>query len=252
MDQTEIHERINESFLELDERWKKNEEKIDALVVERDELSISRDFLLAIYRGTTPEDLAESYERISAMQVQFDRHFLENDPDCVAGSEVLNEEAEGKRTGRAATPIARWVDKPLWNLFTLALKYSQQTLGDMVAYQMSTMIRSWDYTIREQLNEEEARLRRIWDQTQDGSFDEAVEAAQNPTYQEGQTHQELPGVVGENYHMNAHLAVMSCVQARQNLAELDRIRDRKARSWREMVNDNLTEIYNGKPREGHS
>ena len=67
MDQTEIHERINESFLELDERWKKNEEKIDALVVERDELSISRDLLLAIYRGTMPEDLAESYERISAM-----------------------------------------------------------------------------------------------------------------------------------------------------------------------------------------
>ena len=227
LDQNDVHERIYKSYLDIDDKQRKIEEKIDALVVARDELNISRDFLLALYRGALPAMEAESYDRFAALNDAFDEQYREQDAECIGGSEVLEEEAKRRRTVRAATPIALCVQKGLWNLFTLAIKYSQQQLGDSVAYLMSTMIRSWDYTIREQLHEEEANLRRIWDETQDTSFGDALEQAQNLHSNANQVNEDLSTVIGETCSVAARVALMSCVQVRDSLAELDRIKEGK-------------------------
>jgi hypothetical protein len=249
LDQTEPCEALYELYKKTDEQSRVIETRIDTLVQQRDEVNISRDFLLALYRGADRIDQGYDMEAIRELSDAFDETLEENDPDCVAGSRVVEEEREGKRTVRAATPIARCVDKGLWNLFGLALKYTQQSLSETLSYLMSSMIRSWDHVIREQLQDEEAHLRYLWEMTQDESyFDAAVERAQRLPKSGELTPEESTSVMGDDYDLNGYMAVLSCVTVRESLAELDRIKERNGRSWREIVSDNLSELYTGKKR----
>ena len=249
MDQTEPCEALYELYEKADARSREIESQIDKLVQQRDEVNISRDCLLALYRGMDRIDRGYDMDAIRVLSDAFDETLEENDPDCVAGSRVVEEEREGKRTARAATPIARCVDKGLWNLFGLALKYTQPPLGETLSYLMSSMIRSWDHVIREQLQDEEAHLRHVWEMTQNGSdFDAAVERAQRLPKGGEMTMEESSSVMGDDYDLNGYMAVVSCVTVCESLAELDRIKAGKGRSWREIVSDNLGELYTGKKR----
>ena len=247
LEQTEPYKAIFKLYKEIESRSQEIETRIDDLVKQRDEVNISRDFLLALHRGLYRIDQGYDPDAIRELTEGMEDTIHNTDPECTGGSEVIVEEAAGHRNARAATPIALCVDRGLWNLFTLALKYTRQPLGEALTRLMSGMIRSSDDLIREQLNDEEAHLRHVWELTQDvDDFDAAVKRVQALPKGRELTTEESNSVMGDDYDLSGYMAAYSCVTVRESLAVLDRIRDKSGRSWRDVVSDNLTELYMGK------